>query len=214
MRAKVDRRLKSMLRQGDPGLLDGGPRIVEISGSRAQRVAGIAAQAEYAERHQLAVVGNAHRGRQHGQHGGVVRARLGQLQGRDRAALVQRLQEAGIGHGAFVGKTAMDYRHRGAQGRPVGAGESEHSVEAAAWRISRQFTAVRLAWRDMPGCRWRGTKCGLHHWPCSASPPTMRGRRPGGCPLSSIRSLQEQRLRRCGATAHDVPAASSRAPRP
>ena len=42
LRAKVDRRLKSMPRQGDPGLLDDGPRIVEISGSRAQRVAGIA----------------------------------------------------------------------------------------------------------------------------------------------------------------------------
>lgn len=42
LRAQVDRRLKIMLRQDDLGLLDDGPRIVEISGSRAQRVASIA----------------------------------------------------------------------------------------------------------------------------------------------------------------------------
>lgn len=43
LRAKVDRRLKSMLRQDDLGLLEDGPRIVEVSGPRAQRVASIAA---------------------------------------------------------------------------------------------------------------------------------------------------------------------------
>ncbi|MCM5558680.1 hypothetical protein [Pleomorphomonas sp. JP5] len=37
LRAKVDRRLKIMLRQDDLGLLEGGPRIVEVSGPRAQR---------------------------------------------------------------------------------------------------------------------------------------------------------------------------------
>jgi hypothetical protein len=39
LRSRVDRRLKSMLREDDLGLLHDGPRIVEIVGSRAQRVA-------------------------------------------------------------------------------------------------------------------------------------------------------------------------------
>lgn len=43
LRAKVDRRLKNMLRQDDLGLLEDGPRIVEASGPRALRVASIAA---------------------------------------------------------------------------------------------------------------------------------------------------------------------------
>lgn len=43
LRTKVDRRLRTMLRQDDLGLLDEGrPRIVEISGSRMQRLACIA----------------------------------------------------------------------------------------------------------------------------------------------------------------------------
>ena len=43
LRSRVDRRLKTMLRQDDLGLLDHGPRILEVSGPRAQRVAHIAA---------------------------------------------------------------------------------------------------------------------------------------------------------------------------
>lgn len=43
LRIRVDQRLKSMLREDDLGLLDDGPRIVEVSGPRAQRVASIAA---------------------------------------------------------------------------------------------------------------------------------------------------------------------------
>ncbi|MBS1183241.1 MAG: hypothetical protein H6Q99_3121 [Proteobacteria bacterium] len=43
LRIKVDLRLKTMLRQDDLGLLHAGPRIIEISGSRTQRVAQIAA---------------------------------------------------------------------------------------------------------------------------------------------------------------------------
>ena len=43
LRAKVDRRLKTMLRQDDLGLLDEGrPRIAEISGSHMHRLARIA----------------------------------------------------------------------------------------------------------------------------------------------------------------------------
>ncbi|WP_370674842.1 ATP-binding protein [Pleomorphomonas sp. PLEO] len=41
LRTKVDQRLKTMLRQDDLGLLEDGPRIVEVSGSRAERVARI-----------------------------------------------------------------------------------------------------------------------------------------------------------------------------
>ena len=45
LRAKVDRRLKTMLRQDDLGLLDEGqPRVVEISGSRPHRLACIASR--------------------------------------------------------------------------------------------------------------------------------------------------------------------------
>lgn len=39
LRSRVDRRLKTMLRDDDLGLLHDGPRIVEVVGSRAQRVA-------------------------------------------------------------------------------------------------------------------------------------------------------------------------------
>lgn len=39
LRSRVDRRLKSMLREDDLGLLHEGPLIVEVGGSRAQRVA-------------------------------------------------------------------------------------------------------------------------------------------------------------------------------
>ena len=45
LRARVDSRLKSMLRDDDLGLLQDGPRIVEISGSRQQRVLQLAAAA-------------------------------------------------------------------------------------------------------------------------------------------------------------------------
>lgn len=39
LRSRVDRRLKTMLREDDLGLLHNGPRILEVMGSRAQRVA-------------------------------------------------------------------------------------------------------------------------------------------------------------------------------
>jgi len=39
LRSRMDRRLKTMLRDDDLGLLHDGPRIVEVVGSRAQRVA-------------------------------------------------------------------------------------------------------------------------------------------------------------------------------
>lgn len=39
LRHRVDRRLKTMLREDDLGLLHDGPRIIEVVGSRAQRVA-------------------------------------------------------------------------------------------------------------------------------------------------------------------------------
>ncbi|HEY4202104.1 MAG TPA: AAA family ATPase [Devosiaceae bacterium] len=39
LRSRVDHRLKTMLREDDLGLLHDGPRIVAITGSRAQRVA-------------------------------------------------------------------------------------------------------------------------------------------------------------------------------
>jgi len=39
LRSRVDRRLKTMLRDDDLGLLHDGPRIVEVVGSRAQRMA-------------------------------------------------------------------------------------------------------------------------------------------------------------------------------
>lgn len=39
LRSRVDRRLKTMLREDDLGLLHDGPPVVEITGSRAQRVA-------------------------------------------------------------------------------------------------------------------------------------------------------------------------------
>lgn len=42
LRARVDRRLKAMLRQDDLGLLDGGPRVVEVSGSRRERLQTLA----------------------------------------------------------------------------------------------------------------------------------------------------------------------------
>ncbi len=38
LRSRVDRRLKTMLREDDLGLLHNGPRILEVVGSRAQRV--------------------------------------------------------------------------------------------------------------------------------------------------------------------------------
>ncbi|MBL8593684.1 MAG: AAA family ATPase [Devosia sp.] len=38
LRARVDARLKTMLRDDDLGLLAGGPRVVEITGTREQRV--------------------------------------------------------------------------------------------------------------------------------------------------------------------------------
>ncbi|MBN9148397.1 MULTISPECIES: AAA family ATPase [unclassified Nitrobacter] len=38
LRSQVDRCLKTMLREDDLGLLHNGPRIVEVAGSRAQRV--------------------------------------------------------------------------------------------------------------------------------------------------------------------------------
>lgn len=41
LRARVDKRLKTMLRNDDLGLLQDGPRILEVSGSRAGRVAQI-----------------------------------------------------------------------------------------------------------------------------------------------------------------------------
>ena len=43
LRVRVDKRLKAMLREDDLGLLDDGPHLLEISGSREQRVARIAA---------------------------------------------------------------------------------------------------------------------------------------------------------------------------
>ncbi|MCX5516507.1 hypothetical protein C3941_18800 [Kaistia algarum] len=43
LRARVDRRLKAMLRQDEMGLLATGPRLLEVSGSREARVAQIAA---------------------------------------------------------------------------------------------------------------------------------------------------------------------------
>ncbi|ESQ81852.1 hypothetical protein AEAC466_20020 [Asticcacaulis sp. AC466] len=39
LRKRVDRRLKTMLREDDLGLLHNGPRIIEVLGFRAQRVA-------------------------------------------------------------------------------------------------------------------------------------------------------------------------------
>lgn len=39
LRSRVDRRLKTMLREDDLGLLHNGPRILEVVGSRAQRTA-------------------------------------------------------------------------------------------------------------------------------------------------------------------------------
>lgn len=41
LRAQVDRRLKAMLRDDDLGLLAHGPRVVQVTGPRAQRVARI-----------------------------------------------------------------------------------------------------------------------------------------------------------------------------
>lgn len=43
LRSRVDRRLKVMLRQDDLGLLQDGPRLVEVSGTRSARVAGLTA---------------------------------------------------------------------------------------------------------------------------------------------------------------------------
>ena len=43
LRTRVDRRLKTMLAQDDLGLLHDGPRILEVSGTREQRLARIAA---------------------------------------------------------------------------------------------------------------------------------------------------------------------------
>jgi len=43
LRAGVDWRLKAMLRRDDMGLLEGGPRIVEVTGTRPKRVAKLAA---------------------------------------------------------------------------------------------------------------------------------------------------------------------------
>ena len=39
LRSRVDRRLKTMLREDDLGLLHEGPPVMEIAGTRAQRVA-------------------------------------------------------------------------------------------------------------------------------------------------------------------------------
>jgi len=39
LRSRVDRRQKTMLRADELGLLQDGPRIVEVSGSRQRRVA-------------------------------------------------------------------------------------------------------------------------------------------------------------------------------
>lgn len=44
LRAQVDRRLKAMLRDDDLGLLERGPRVVRVSGSREERVARVAAE--------------------------------------------------------------------------------------------------------------------------------------------------------------------------
>lgn len=41
LRARVDRRLKAMLRDDDLGLLAGGPRVVEVFGSRDERIASV-----------------------------------------------------------------------------------------------------------------------------------------------------------------------------
>ncbi len=43
LRTRVDRRLKTMLRRDDLGLLQDGPRVVEISGPRHERVARMVA---------------------------------------------------------------------------------------------------------------------------------------------------------------------------
>lgn len=43
LRARVDRRLKALLRRDELGLLAGGPRVVEVSGGRRVRVARLAA---------------------------------------------------------------------------------------------------------------------------------------------------------------------------
>ncbi len=43
LRAAVDRRLKTMLRDDDLGLLGSGPRIVEVRGTRAERLARVTA---------------------------------------------------------------------------------------------------------------------------------------------------------------------------
>lgn len=42
LRSRVDRRLKTMLLENDLGLLHDGPRILEVSGSRTQRVQSMA----------------------------------------------------------------------------------------------------------------------------------------------------------------------------
>lgn len=44
LRQRVDARLKSMLRTDDLGLLEHGPRVVEISGTRADRLARVLAE--------------------------------------------------------------------------------------------------------------------------------------------------------------------------
>lgn len=41
LRARVDRRLKAILREDDVGLLAGGPRVLEVTGTRNERVASI-----------------------------------------------------------------------------------------------------------------------------------------------------------------------------
>lgn len=46
LRARVDRRLKAMLRQDDLGLLAEGPRVLEVAGSRPERVAQLTAALE------------------------------------------------------------------------------------------------------------------------------------------------------------------------
>lgn len=46
LRNRMDRRLKNMLREDDLGLVQDGPRIVEIVGSRAQRVAAAGSHLE------------------------------------------------------------------------------------------------------------------------------------------------------------------------
>jgi hypothetical protein len=66
-----------------------------------------ALQAQEAERHQLAVVGNPHRRFEHPHQRGRVGRGFAQLQGRNGTALVQRLQRTGVRHDPGVSKAAI-----------------------------------------------------------------------------------------------------------